>query len=60
MEKMFNFAAETNYYLILYFMKKFILIAVIVVLYVVLYLWFRNNKQKVYDYLENNAAAYKA
>ncbi|MBR4462872.1 MAG: PTS galactitol transporter subunit IIC [Erysipelotrichaceae bacterium] len=35
-------------------------IAVLVVLYVVLYVWFRKNKQKVYDYLENNAAAYKA
>lgn len=35
-------------------------IAVVVVLYVVLYIWFRANKQKVYDYLENNAAAYQA
>lgn len=35
-------------------------IAVAVVLYVVLYVWFRKNKQKVYDYLENNAAAYQA
>ena len=35
-------------------------IAALVVVYAVLYVWFRKNKQKVYDYLENNAAAYKA
>ena len=35
-------------------------VAILVALYVVLYMWFRKNKQKVYDYLENNAAAYKA
>lgn len=33
-------------------------IAAAVAIYVALYLWFRANKQKVYDYLENNAAAY--
>ena len=35
-------------------------IVALVVVYAVLYVWFRKNKQKVYDYLENNAAAYKA
>lgn len=35
-------------------------LAVLAVVYVVLYIWFRKNKQAVYTYLENNAAAYKA
>ena len=35
-------------------------VAILIAVYVVLYLWFRKNKQAVYDYLENNAAAYNA
>lgn len=35
-------------------------VAILVALYVVLYVWFRKNKKAVYDYLENNAAAYNA
>ena len=44
----------------IFYSQNIILIAAAVVLYVVLYLWFRKNKQAVYDYLENNAAAYQA
>ena len=43
-----------------FYSQNIIIIAVVIVIYVVLYIWFRGNKQKVYDYLENNAAAYSA
>ena len=43
-----------------FYSQNIIIIAAVVVVYVLLYLWFRPNKQKVYDYLENNAAAYTA
>ena len=41
-----------------FYSQNIIIIAVVIAIYVVLYIWFRGNKQKVYDYLENNAAAY--
>ncbi len=43
-----------------FYSQNLILILVTIALYVALYIWFRGNKQKVYDYLENNAAAYTA
>ncbi|MBQ6560069.1 MAG: PTS galactitol transporter subunit IIC [Erysipelotrichaceae bacterium] len=44
----------------IFYSQNIILIAALIAVYVVLYIWFRKNKQKVYDYLENNAAAYQA
>jgi len=41
-----------------FYSQNIVIIAVVVAIYIALYLWFRPNKQKVYDYLENNAAAY--
>ena len=43
-----------------FYSQNLILILVTIALYVAFYIWFRGNKQKVYDYLENNAAAYTA
>lgn len=43
-----------------FYSKNPIIIAAVVILYFVLYVLFRKNKARFYDYLENTAAAYSA